>query len=851
MVFVCRCTAYLLLMVLAFSGKTAEAQEKSPASESPQRFDKLGDPLPNNAIMRLGTKRLVHKGGGPSMITLSKDERIVFSMDDKWVMAWSTESGKLLWERKNIGMSRGVRIGAAGYGVRPMCIVPNSGEVVTPGHNGNLRLWNPESGKSREVKSPSGVQWKSVDVSPDSELFAIGGATKLCVCEADGKLRYEIENKAEARRDPFGGSDRLAFGGEYSYARFSPDGKVLALVNSEQPKTIRLYEASTGKPIRDIKTSDKVVRMDFAPDSTQVVASERDSAARLYDIGTAKQVWEFVIPPPPNIESYTSDIAFRPDGKQVAVGAPIGSDYRIRMLNSEDGKEQGSLSECGWKPWPIQYTRDSKFLYGSGWSADIHKWDANSFKEEPLPGGAVRASSVCAMSGDGKHLVFANTNGIQILDVESEEITRTFQLDGVTEHGQLTFNHDGSHLAAGYSTASEVNVVIWDVETENEIHRWSWAKGRDLHSSIEALAFSEKGNRIAAAVFRQNKAYVFDLPSDKKLCEVKHGQVYGLDIDNDGSTLYTTGWDKTIRAWKTRTGKEIKSLAVEMPGQNGRAGDTRAYGLKLSSDEKLIATCDMTQKVRLFDDDLQSIGVIDDPGWFTFGTLAISPNDLWLGTGTGDGVKVFDIASGKQVFVADAHDSYICNVDFGAQGKTIISGGSDSVCYLWDIVPQSNPEGSSANADAFQALVGSDGEAAYKAYMQLSQQPEAALELLEEQLSELVGQEYDDKQVTKWIVGLGSDSIQQKAKAASKLLEFGPAVYDQLSKSLEGKLTDAKRESLTQIRNRIHRCYRRATVLVAELETPRADSVIDDLLKKSKTKMWKLMVFEAKKNRKK
>ena len=39
-------------------------------------------------------------------------------------------------------------------------------------------------------------------------------------------------------------------------------------------------------------------------------------------------------------------------------------------------------------------------------------------------------------------------------------------------------------------------------------------------------------------------------------------------------------------------------------------------------------------------------------------------------------------------------------------------------------------------------------------------------------------------------------------------------------------------------------------MLVAELETPRADSVIDDLLKKSKTKMWKLMVFEAKKNRK-
>ena len=125
MVLTGRCTVYLLLMVLAFSGKTAEAQKKSSASRSPQRFDKLGDPLPKNAIMRLGTKRLVHKGGGPSMIALSKDERIVFSMDDKWVMAWSTESGKLLWERRRINSSRGVRVGAAGYGVRPMCIVPD------------------------------------------------------------------------------------------------------------------------------------------------------------------------------------------------------------------------------------------------------------------------------------------------------------------------------------------------------------------------------------------------------------------------------------------------------------------------------------------------------------------------------------------------------------------------------------------------------------------------------------------------------------------------------------------------------------------------------------------------------
>ena len=118
----------------------------------------------------------------------------------------------------------------------------------------------------------------------------------------------------------------MKFGGDFCYGRFSPDGKLLALVYSSEPNTIQLFEATTGTEVRKIEGGNRIVRMEFSPDSSQIVATERDISARLYDIQTGERLWEYVIKPPNAAESYTSDVAFRPDGRQIAVGAPIGSD---------------------------------------------------------------------------------------------------------------------------------------------------------------------------------------------------------------------------------------------------------------------------------------------------------------------------------------------------------------------------------------------------------------------------------------------------------------------------------------------------------------------------------------------
>ena len=161
-----------------------------------------------------------------------------------------------------------------------------------------------------------------------------------------------IANKAKGTPEhDFGNDDRLWFGGHYSFGRFSPDGKVLAVVTSDSPKEIRLFDSETGRQLRRIELKSNLVRLAFSPDGRRIVATERDVAVRMYATETGKRIWSREIPPVKNAECYTSAVAYSPDGRMIAAGAPIGPDESIYLLDAATGDAAGKLVGHGWKPW--------------------------------------------------------------------------------------------------------------------------------------------------------------------------------------------------------------------------------------------------------------------------------------------------------------------------------------------------------------------------------------------------------------------------------------------------------------------------------------------------------------------
>lgn len=827
----------LLMVGLVLMSTICKAQDRP-------RTDNLGDPLPDAALLRMGTQRFQHPSG-PRQVILSNDEEYVASIDQHHLFVWNAKSGKKIWERPRRRFS-GLTASAA-YGIKPAAVHPVSGKLVTFLKPGILGFWDWETGECEEKNIPFADIIKSIDISPSGDLIALGGATALFVCNQDGKRVFTIANNPNPPIDEIAGSDRLKFNGDFSLAKFSPDGKSLALVNSEKHKTIQVLDPQTGEEIQQIRCGDRVVQLSFSPDSRRLVTTERDISARLYDLDSGERLWEFVIVPPNNAESYTSGVVFRPDGKEIAVGAPIGSDYRIRLLNAQTGKETGDLTGCRWKPWTFEYTRNSEILYGSGWDSVVRRWNVQERKQIPLPEDAVRASSVCASANDGKQVAFVDDlSNIHLVELASGKTVQKFSLDSI-QWDKVVFSSDSTKLAAGGNSADELHVVIWDLDSNTPIHHWKWNKGRDPHSSITAFSFSHDAQRIAAASFRQGAAFVWDLTTDQRVVQVQHANIYGMDLSADGTQLVTAGWDKVIREWNCDSGEELKSIQINGPEleEGRRAPDTRIYAIKFASNQSMIVTGDMSRSIRLYDRDLNPIRAIPSE-WHRTSAVQFSNNGLWLGANV-SGASIFDIATGDRVYQVDEHIDSVDSVDFGARDRSFLTGGSDGICIVWDLV--SRPE-FAVEDWRFDVLIGKDGKRAFEVFWAMTNSPEDTAPILNERFLELAKVEVSEEQIVKWIAALGSDNEKLVLKAKDKMWSWGPAAIDGLSDALEsGKLSAAKQSLVRQVIFDIECRYRRAFVLLAELDAEVADEVLNQVIKTSRSKAMKQRAFEMKKHR--
>ena len=121
-------------------------------------------------------------------------------------------------------------------------------------------------------------------------------------------------------------------------------------------------------------------------------------------------------------------------------------------------------------------------------------------------------------------------------------------------------------------------------------------------------------------------------------------------------------------------------------------------------------------------------------GRFIHGAMAFSPDGLWLATGAMDGsVSVWDPLTAKIVRNAGRHQSYVYTLGFGRDARSLVSGGSDGLCYLWDL----RPPGTRPDRDLarlWHDLVGEDGPTAYEAMFALSEIPDRAVAMLAENL---------------------------------------------------------------------------------------------------------------------
>jgi WD40 repeat protein len=520
---------------------------------------------------------------------------------------------------------------------------PDGKSLVTAGRDQKVRLWDLATGQ--EVRR---FDWGTAE--PESQAAPA----------EDGTLpRYARQLGDDLARS--------------RQAALSADGKLVA---ASRGGVVCLWEAATGKPLRQLHTGQKRLdQLAFSADGKSLLTLGPGQAAAVWEVATGTCVRRsqgrppagFQVPSPLSVREQVTVVS--PGFKYLAFLGRDASDLAwIVIRDLATGKEVARIdagSTVGTRAMAFS-PDDRTLVWDHNWGDTLVVSDAATGKELRRLGGDDRCrpanaaghvdtAVALALSADGKLLAVSRTSHtLELLDLTSGKQIRP----------------------VGKATDAQLEQRFTD----------------DVGTSLRpALAFSPDGTKLVCSLggatlrqFRTDTGAEIPGPS-----EGHQAPVSTLALSADGRTLATYGHGDPVRIWDWATGRETGQRRMPATATHaalaadGRLAFTGGFDVTfLSADDK------KTQQVAT-------------EGWPPLVALALSPDGAMLATRgfRSAQVRLWDATTAKERYtLGPAVDAPVFSVDgttettgvvppdvaFSPDGRFLAGAGASRQLCLWD-----------------------------------------------------------------------------------------------------------------------------------------------------------------------
>lgn len=727
-----------------------------PGAGVPPRCDQYGDPLPSDALARIGTGRFRHYGAIYSL-AYSADGKLIAGGDS---FEGAAESSIVVWEAATGRQLH--RLEGYGHVVRGLAFAPDSRRLAAVCGDGALRIWDvnaekvittikpkrsfSSAGFTRDGKvvaaDENGVGlWDTATGRPLGRLKGLTGALfsvavsandkQIASCDQNGLiLLWDRARSKELRR--FQISSR--YGG---YVAFSPDGKCLACGGED---AIYLWDMETGKELQRIKTLDWFLCSQPFLSGGRVLVSYKEDVVRFWDTAKGEEIRRVE-----KRRGRASALALSPDGKVV--------------VTSGEGE------------------------------ASIRLWDAETAKPMPRPVGHEFPVVSVSFAPDGKTVATASNESIfRLWEAASGAAQRTFKAEENYVRC-LAFSPDGATLTSGgVFNFGGLNqpVALWDVKTGRRLRGFG-NKGM----GSKRVAFSADGTTLAASLL-DNQVVLWDVARGTPRPHAFIGKMDALSsnllqyvpfaLAPDGKSLAVANPDLLL--WDTVKGRQRFRVADARDREKAYPLDEPA---DFSPDGRRIATLNgNTICVR----EVRTGRVVRSFEGHRDGVLYAAfswDGRLLASAGRDRTIRLWDLATGREQRTFRGHPASIWCVAFAPDGERLVSGSGDMTALIWSLkeyrpVDKPRPRSSAKELESLWGkLADKDAVAAEQAVWDFVLAADRGVAFLKEHLIPV--RPVPAERLAAVVADLDSERFEVREKAQADLIHLGEAAIPLLRKT--------------------------------------------------------------------